>query len=217
MKKQACIPYLSVEELSLEDLQRLLEQKGCRIFINTLNWTKDYPYQPVVVADVAYNEQGLFIHYFVHGEDIRTTSEGDGHYVHEDSCVEFFMQKEEGPSYINFEFNAAGVCYAAHHASPSESIKFVSEEFNRIERIATFKGQRLEQTEGLYDWHVTVRIPWTVMGYDEGTIPQSMRTNFYKCGDKTAHPHFLSWSPIDEPAPAFHRPQFFGELIFEKR
>ena len=73
MKKQAHIPYLSVEGLTLEDLQRLLEVKGHRIFINTLNWAKDYPYQPVVVADVAYNEQGLFIHYFVHGEDIRTT------------------------------------------------------------------------------------------------------------------------------------------------
>ena len=45
--------------------------------------------------------------------------------------------------------------------------------------------------------------------------PESIRANFYKCGDKTAHPHYLSWSPIDTPKPDFHRPEFFGELILK--
>ncbi|WP_449033796.1 carbohydrate-binding family 9-like protein, partial [Prevotella sp.] len=26
--------------------------------------------------------------------------------------------------------------------------------------------------------------------------------------------HFLSWNPIDLPAPDFHRPDFFGEIRF---
>lgn len=213
--KQLQVPYLSTQGMSLEEVQRVIEQKGCRVFVNTLNWRNEFPYQPLVVADVAYEEFGILIHFFVHGEDIRTTSLGDGNYVHEDSCVEFFMQREAGNSYINFEFNAAGVCYASHHSSPSEGDKFTAQEYQQIARIATFSGQRLEQTEGLYDWHVTARIPWTVMGYSDGVMPQTMRANFYKCGDKTAHPHYLSWAPIDEPAPAFHRPQFFGTLIFE--
>ena len=41
-----------------------------------------------------------------------------------------------------------------------------------------------------------------------------MRANFYKCGDKTVTPHYLAWNPIHTPAPAFHRPQDFGRLIF---
>ncbi|MDY3247127.1 MAG: carbohydrate-binding family 9-like protein, partial [Prevotella sp.] len=28
-------------------------------------------------------------------------------------------------------------------------------------------------------------------------------------------PHFLSWAPIQLPAPDFHRPDFFGQLLFE--
>ena len=36
--------------------------------------------------------------------------------------------------------------------------------------------------------------------------------NFYKCGDDTPQPHFISWSPIDLPKPDFHAPQFFGVL-----
>lgn len=215
--KQAKIPYLSTVGKSLEQLQRELETVGERLRIDTLNWREDYPYCPVVSADLAYSEEGLVLHYFVHGEDIRTTSPGDGNYVHEDSCVEFFMQREAGESYINFEFNAAGVCYAAHHKTITESTLLSPEEFAAIKRIATYQGQRLEQTEGVYNWEVTALIPWTVMGYAEGVVPQSLRANLYKCGDKTAHPHFLSWAPIVEAAPAFHRPQFFGKLTLVAR
>lgn len=212
--KQAHIPYLSTKGKSLESLQRELETQGKRLSISTLNWERDFPYCPCVVADLAYSEEGLLIHYFVHGEDIRTTSPGDGNYVHEDSCVEFFMQREAGESYINFEFNAAGVCYAAHHKTIKEATLLSAEEFASIKRIATYQGQKLEQQDGLYNWEVTVLIPWTTMGYDEGVIPHSMRANLYKCGDKTAHPHFVSWSPVVEVEPAFHRPQYFGELLF---
>ncbi len=38
--------------------------------------------------------------------------------------------------------------------------------------------------------------------------------NFYKCGDETAVPHYGAWSPIDTPQPDFHRPEFFGEVVF---
>lgn len=212
--KQAHIPYLSSEGKSLEQIQRELETQGRRLSINILNWEQDYPYQPCTIADLAYSEEGLMLHFFVHGEDIRTTSPGDGNYVHEDSCVEFFMQQEEGESYINFEFNAAGVCYASHHKTIQESTRFNPDEFATIKRIATYQGQRLEQQEGVYNWDVTALIPWTTMGYNKGFIPQSMRANLYKCGDKTAHPHYLSWAPIVETEPAFHRPQYFGELLF---
>lgn len=212
--KTAYIPYLPTASKSLEEIQRELETRGKRLSIDTLNWEKDYPYCPATSASLAYSEEGLVISFFVHGEDIRTTSPADGNYVHEDSCVEFFMQREAGEAYINFEFNAAGVCYAAHHQSIKESSLLKPEDFASIRRIATYEGQRMEQTPGIYNWQVTALIPWQVMGYPAGCIPSEMRANLYKCGDKTAHPHFLSWSPIDEVSPAFHRPQFFGELHF---
>lgn len=211
--KQATIPYLPTSGRNLEQLARDVEIAGKRISIDTLNWEQEYPYCPAVSVSVAYSEEGLLLHYVVHGADIRTTSPGDGHYVHEDSCVEFFMQREPGESYINFEFNAAGVCYAAYHKTIQEATLLSAADFASIRRIASYSGQRLEQTDGVFDWTLTTLIPWAVMGYQEGKIPQSMRANFYKCGDKTAHPHFVSWTPIVETAPAFHRPQFFGELL----
>jgi hypothetical protein len=45
---------------------------------------------------------------------------------------------------------------------------------------------------------------------------QTIRANFYKCGDKLQSPHYLSWNPISLPKPNFHCPDFFGILHFEK-
>ncbi|MBF0230732.1 MAG: hypothetical protein HQK63_14285 [Desulfamplus sp.] len=41
------------------------------------------------------------------------------------------------------------------------------------------------------------------------------RANFYKCADKTSHPHWLTWSPVDFPKPNFHIHESFGILKFE--
>jgi Carbohydrate-binding family 9 len=30
-----------------------------------------------------------------------------------------------------------------------------------------------------------------------------------------AEPHFVAWSNIETPKPDFHRPDFFGKLVFE--
>jgi hypothetical protein len=34
------------------------------------------------------------------------------------------------------------------------------------------------------------------------------------CADATSHPHWLSWSPANLSEPDFHRPEFFGTLVF---
>ena len=33
--------------------------------------------------------------------------------------------------------------------------------------------------------------------------------------DKTAMKHYASWNAISAPAPAFHLPEFFGEIQFD--
>ncbi len=43
----------------------------------------------------------------------------------------------------------------------------------------------------------------------------TLRGNFYKCGDLTSDPHYLSWAPISFERPNFHLSAFFGTLILE--
>ena len=210
--KQAYIPRIVRHGQPLSSFTSVLREQGQPLYIDTLNWRKDFPHRPLVAAYLGYDDDALYVTYVVDGEDLRTLSPGDGNYVHEDSCVELFMQRGIGEAYINFEFNAAGVCYAAHHQSPSESTLLTAEEFASIERWGTLLGQHGLEETGRKSWELAVAIPWTTMGYQAGVLPRSLRANLYKCGDKTAHPHFVSWSPIVEAQPAFHRPLFFGEL-----
>ena len=53
------------------------------------------------------------------------------------------------------------------------------------------------------------------MGIDPKHLPEKIVGNFYKCADGTDSMHFVSWSPIPTAKPDFHRPEFFGILIFE--
>ena len=57
-------------------------------------------------------------------------------------------------------------------------------------------------------------IPFDLLGLDSDALPEKLRGNIYKCGDRTAHPHYLSWAPIGTPSPDFHRPEYFGEVLF---
>ncbi len=195
-----------------EQTRQNLLQNGCKVLIDTLNWAEDFPHLPKVELHLAYSQEGLWLDYSVEGQDLRTLSPSDGNYVHTDSCVEFFMQKERGESYINFEFNAGGICYASHHQTPKDSTLLSQEEFKSIKRWGSHLGEQKDIANEEVKWNLMLFIPWETMGYKVGEVPSKFFANFYKCGDETAHPHFVSWSPIDEPSPAFHRPQFFGEI-----
>jgi len=65
-------------------------------------------------------------------------------------------------------------------------------------------------------WRLQCAIPLSVMEHYVGRIGdlrnQTWRGNFYKCGDKTSHPHWASWAEIDELN--FHLPRCFGEIEF---
>jgi len=69
--------------------------------------------------------------------------------------------------------------------------------------------------EGLFTWNLLVVIPLKLLGIDTVEPGTIFRGNFYKCASAASQPHFLSWNPIDTPAPDFNRPEFFGNLILQ--
>ena len=91
---------------------------------------------------------------------------------------------------------------------------FGPEELSRIIRHTTLERKEYEENGSIYCWSNAIAIPFDLMGMDATALPASARANFYKCADKAAHPHYLSWNRIEIPSPDFHRPDFFGELIF---
>lgn len=187
-----------------------VKSSGVKTLIDKINW-KEYPYQPVVELFAGYSPDYLWLCFEVAKDHFRSRAVNDQEAVWEDSCVEFFMTTDINPDhpntlYRNFEFNSQGICLSAYGSKREREFLSTSE----MRQIQRFPGKLSNDLpEGtLFDWQLTVAIPLKILGLVPGN---SFRANFYKCGDLTLSPHFLSWSSIDSAEPDFHLPRFFGE------
>ncbi len=198
------------------DKIKLLNEAGLHLTIDKVNWPNEFPKTLPVSVHIAHDNEKIYLYYQVEGEELRAVNTKDFMSVWEDSCVEFFVQRKGEKNYRNFEFNVHGVLLAANHETREISEKLSSEFMSSIKRFATIRHQYKGAAQ-LSDWTLYVEIPKEAMGFsaDERLSQQTIAANFYKCGDETNEPHFISWNPIDLPKPNFHVPQFFGELTFE--
>ena len=178
--------------------------------IKCVNWPGQFDHKPTTKFMIARSEADLYIHYKVEEPDVKAVYTNDHEPVWQDSCVEFFVQLPHEEGYANFEFNCIGTALATKRKSRNEDIRpYTHDEMNSIERHASLGHEPLE-IPGKTSWELTVKIPFGLIGIKSIDKSVPLHTNLYKCGDETAHPHYLSWSEIDTPTPDFHRPEFFG-------
>ena len=128
--------------------------------------------------------------------------------------MEFFVKDPAAGHYYNFEFNCIGTCLASKKRNREDREFVAPGDMSRIIRHTSLDKAVFEEKEGIFDWQLVVGIPFDIFGVDPGNVPGILRANFYKCGDETSHPHYLSWNPVGTPSPDFHCPEFFGELVF---
>ena len=208
------IPYIEgLDKLSLTSLDLTLEEHGAKADINRVNWPEDFPYKPACYVAAAHDGENLALLFHVRGLDLRAMETEDNGRMWEDSCVEFFVQDPAGDKYYNFELNCAGVLLACEGAGREGRLRRDASVLGAIKRYSTVEGAPLQILGDICTWSAGMLIPLRLLGAAPG---QTLRANFYKCGDRTAHVHFLSWSPIDLPKPDFHRPEFFGEITLDK-
>ena len=198
------------------DKIKQLNEVGLCLDINQVNWSNDFPKLLPVTVHIAHDNQKLYLYYQVQGEELRTVNTKDFMSVWEDSCVEFFMQRKGEKEYRNFEFNPHGVLLASKRESRESATELSEELMSSIYRFTTIQHVYKEGVQ-LSNWTLYAEIPKEALGFTatENLSEQAISANFYKCGDETNEPHFISWNPIDTPKPDFHVPQFFGDLIFE--
>lgn len=214
--KNLSIPFIEgLEGLSFEELDRTMELSAVKDFISVINW-QEYPYKPSVSFRIARSATQLVIMYDVRGLDLRAAALEDNGPVWEDSCCEFFVSHPSDGTYYNFELNCIGTLLASKRRSRNDADMFTADQLAQIRRYSTLERKAVEKSGEIECWSVALYIPFSLIGLDADNLPETIRANFYKCGDKTAHMHFLSWNPIDLPKPDFHRPEFFGTLTFRK-
>ena len=174
--------------------------------IDQINWPDQYPVAPQTTFTLAHTDEILYVRYEVKGEVPLSTKTNDLELVNEDACVEIFIGDADNTHYWNFEFNPAGVCNASHRKERKvDVVRLNPEQLTSIKRY----GQQLCAAH----WTLLVGIPLSLIELDLAR-EHARRANLYKCGDKTSMKHYASWNAITAPAPAFHLPEFFGEIQF---
>ena len=168
----------------------------------------------LVYAKTEDEKTGLYMHLFCEEkEPVSKEKQLDG-MVCMDSCMEFFFgmyeKGKETLHYLNIESNSLGVTF----------ISFGDNRYGRVFLDALgIERFPVSVNIGSEGWEVFVFVPeeslkkvFSLAEINENTV---MRGNFYKC-DENANAPFGSWSPVSAPAPDFHRPECFGEIIMTK-
>ncbi len=171
-------------------------------------WANEYPYKPAVRLSIAHNTDALLLRFEVEEDDVRAVCLTDNGPVWEDSCAEFFVKTPDSPFYFNFETNCIGTGLAAKRTSRTECEHFTPDMMKKVSRRSSLPAEPVDGGKGA--WTLELEVPFSIL--DCGAKPETLMANFYKCGDRTAKPHYVSWAPITCPKPDFHRPEFFGKL-----
>ena len=160
-------------------------------------------------AQLCHNGTDLFVRMEAEEAEIRAELSSPIDPVCEDSCLEFFLAPASGDTrYFNFEFNPLGNFYIGFgHEIPNRSrlLPLNTDQFD----IHPFRTER--------GWGITYRIPLSFLrqSMPECDFTGTADCNFYKCGDCTVTPHYLSWGAMSSETPNYHRRRDFARLVFE--
>lgn len=169
-------------------------------------------YKPEVNFELGMNEVGFTMNITVMEANPKREKTEHLQFVHEDSCVEWFVNflPEKCDRYFNFEVNANGIMNVAFRKDRYDK------QLLSLEDIASL-GIKTE----IFDtyWTVSYVVPFTLI---QKYIPEyqfsegmTILSNFYKCGAATEFPHHGIWNPVPFEKPDFHQPDYFGEIILE--
>lgn len=197
-------------------LTALLDDKGARGQISHVGWPTMFPYRPMSSFSAAYSEKAIYIDFLVRCNYLRAEHFEPQSAVSEDSCVEFFFRPQNDGEYWNFEFNCIGAVNASHRLTRTSPTRLTESQINSILRYPSCGTRPFRELEGLFTWSLLVAIPLGLMGLNADDMPTHATGNFYKCASATSEPHYLSWSPVYTDRPDFHRPEYFGDIFFEK-
>ena len=180
-------------------------------------------HRPETLAKIQYNDKGIFLLFKVVDQYVSSRYTAYNSKVNEDSCVEWFIKPEGFEGYYNFELNAGGTLHVNYIVDPERNsmgmrkdVRSIPEHHSKQIKILSSLPQIVDpEIKDKMTWFLGINIPFAFFELYTPIkkINSSIwRGNLYKCGDKTSHPHWASWSPVDKLN--FHQPKHFGEFVF---
>ena len=192
----------------------------------TLYPWQDSGHHPPTAARLLCDDRYLGVLFRVEDQYVRAVAQKFQDGVCSDSCVEFFIAPlPDSDAYFNFEVNCGGTmllhrCPSSEEKNAGKGPYDVSPEDGATILMAHSMPKNVEpEIVEPTTWTVEYHIPFTLFQkYFDAAIPPtsgaSWKGNFYKCGDKTSHPHWGTWAPVGGPKPSFHQPAFYQPVLF---
>ena len=179
-------------------------------------------HRPGVQAKLAWDDSSVYIIYRVEDQYVRAVAEKYQDSVCRDSCAEFFFTPgtDLGLSYFNIEVNCGGTMLFWWHPEDGEGTPVAAEDADQFEIAHSLPKIIDPEIADPTTWTLEYRMPFSVLqkycpSASKPAAGVTWKANLYKCGDATSHPHWLTWSYVDNPTPSFHIPSSFGTLKFQ--
>ncbi len=203
--------------LSIDLTEKLLEDNSELQTIGNLNWL-EYSYKPKVDFRIAYCQDQILLNYYVNEENIMAKETRVNGNVYKDSCVEFFISPDQNDVYYNFEFSCIGTIHVGYGEVGTSKAMIDPEILKLISIRSSLRNQPFDERKGGHEWEMMIMIPKECLAYDKEIVLKGLQANanFYKCGDDTSKPHYITWNPIRTEIPDYHQPRYFGEISFEQ-
>lgn len=170
----------------------------------------EFPGGPETFVSISLTEKAFKVTFKVYESDPTAVYTEHFSPVFLDSCVEWFVQfcPKTCCRYFNFELNSLGAMDVSFRYSEEEFSAVCPTDLEafdiNIQKLADF-------------WQASYVIPFAfikkyIPEFDIKTC-DIIKTNAYKCGDRTALPHYRTLFDIHTSKPNFHQPDFFGEML----
>ena len=181
-------------------------------------------HRPHTLVRLLHDERGLHGIFLVQDRYVRCVRTEYGSEVWKDACVEFFAEPKSGAGYVNFEFNCGGAFLCSHVTDPTRTAAGLMQ-CTPVPAEIAHSIQVRSSLPRVVEPEITEPVTWTLQFFIPfalfepfigplGVVAGSTwRGNFFKCAEDNSHPHWASWSPVDELN--FHLPRCFGEIHIE--
>ena len=187
------------------------------------NYMGDKPdHFPATQAKVLYDDKNIYIFFMVQDQYVRSVANAHQEQVWQDSCVEFFFTPSENISqgYFNVEANCGGFILLHHQKIDGKDMQLIDvDDINKMTIEHSMPQIVNPEISEPTTWTLKYAISFAMIEkYASLKKPDhgvKWMANFYKCADSTSHPHWLTWSVVENPKPEFHLPQYFSTLLFD--
>jgi hypothetical protein len=191
--------------------------------VEITNYMGNMPgFKPEAKAKMMYDNDNIYVIFQVKDRYVRCLTKEINGPVWEDGAVEFFFAPDikEPLLYFNLETNCGGTPLMHYNLVPRKESKVLSNEDIRKVEIAHTLPQIIDpEMKEPVTWTLEYRIPLAMLEkYSMITHPEKgveWKANFYKIAENSSNPHYITWALVENDKPDFHKPEFFGKLIFE--